>query len=69
VSNPFSDALDTDAIFIIGSNTTHNHPVAATFIKQAANAGTGWNRRSRHRCPMVNNFPCRRIAGTCGLAA
>ena len=40
VSNPFSDALDTDAIFIIGSNTTHNHPVAATFIKQAANAGT-----------------------------
>ena len=40
VSNPFSDALDTDAIFIVGSNTTHNHPVAATFIKQAANAGT-----------------------------
>ena len=39
VSNPFSDALETDAIFIIGSNTTHNHPVAATFIKQAANAG------------------------------
>ncbi|MEE9148899.1 MAG: formate dehydrogenase subunit alpha, partial [Candidatus Tectomicrobia bacterium] len=40
VSNPFSDCLDTDAIFIIGSNTTHNHPVAATFMKQAAKAGT-----------------------------
>src|SRR5262249_13048859 len=36
VSNPFSDCLETDAIFIIGSNTTHNHPVAATFMKQAA---------------------------------
>lgn len=33
VSNPFSDCLETDVIFIIGSNTTHNHPVAATFMK------------------------------------
>jgi formate dehydrogenase major subunit len=40
VSNPFSDCLETDTIFIIGSNTTHNHPVAATFMKQAAKAGT-----------------------------
>lgn len=40
VSNPFSDCLETDAIFIIGSNTTHNHPVAATFMKQAAKAHT-----------------------------
>jgi formate dehydrogenase major subunit len=40
VSNPFSDCLETDAMFIIGSNTTHNHPVAATFMKQAAKAGT-----------------------------
>ena len=40
VSNPFSDCLDTDAMLIIGSNTTHNHPVAATFMKQAAKAGT-----------------------------
>src|SRR5207244_10990723 len=40
VSNPFSDCLETDAIFIIGSNTTHNHPVAATVMKQAAKAGT-----------------------------
>ncbi len=40
VSNPFSDCLDTGAILIIGSNTTHNHPVAATFMKQAAKNGT-----------------------------
>jgi formate dehydrogenase major subunit len=40
VSNPFADCLETEAIFIIGSNTTHNHPVAATFMKQAARAGT-----------------------------
>src|SRR5207244_10925099 len=40
VSNPFADCLETKAIFIIGSNTTHNHPVAATFMKQAAKAGT-----------------------------
>ncbi|GIX46186.1 MAG: hypothetical protein KatS3mg131_0397 [Candidatus Tectimicrobiota bacterium] len=39
VSNPFADCLQTEVIFVIGSNTTHNHPVAATFIKQAARAG------------------------------
>lgn len=39
VSNPFSDCLETEAIFIIGSNTTHNHPVAATFMKAAAKNG------------------------------
>ncbi len=39
VSNPFSDCLETGAILIIGSNTTHNHPVAATFMKQAAKNG------------------------------
>lgn len=40
VSNPFADSLETDAILIIGSNTTHNHPVAATFMKHAAKHGT-----------------------------
>jgi len=40
VSNPFADVQETDVIFIIGSNTTHNHPVAATFMKQAAKSGT-----------------------------
>ncbi|MGE3538507.1 MAG: formate dehydrogenase subunit alpha [Candidatus Tectimicrobiota bacterium] len=40
VPTPISDCLATDAIFIIGSNTAHTHPVAATFMKQAAKAGT-----------------------------
>ena len=39
VSNPVADVADADVIVIIGSNTTDNHPVAATFIKNAARAG------------------------------
>ena len=39
VSNPFSDALKADFILVAGANATENHPVAATFIKQAASAG------------------------------
>ncbi|HUU71419.1 MAG TPA: molybdopterin-dependent oxidoreductase, partial [Burkholderiales bacterium] len=40
VSNPVGDALLADAIIVIGSNTTNNHPVAATWIKNAMAAGT-----------------------------
>ncbi|MEE9218537.1 MAG: molybdopterin-dependent oxidoreductase, partial [Acidobacteriota bacterium] len=40
VSNVFTDALRAEAIFIIGSNPTENHPVAATFFKQARARGT-----------------------------
>ncbi len=39
VSNVFADALKADFILVAGSNTTENHPVAATFIKQAAKRG------------------------------
>ncbi len=39
VSNVFGDIGDADCAFLIGTNTTSNHPVAATFIKQAAVAG------------------------------
>lgn len=35
VSAPFSAAMDADVIIVIGSNPTVNHPVAATFIKNA----------------------------------
>lgn len=38
-TNPFADALKTDFILVAGSNPTENHPVAATFIKQASKAG------------------------------
>ena len=39
VSNTFQECLDTDVIFLIGSNTEDNHPVAASFMKQAVNQG------------------------------
>ena len=35
----FKAALDAEVIFVIGANPTINHPVAATYIKQAAKAG------------------------------
>lgn len=39
VSNPVSDVLKADVIFVIGANPTSNHPVAATFIKNAVRNG------------------------------
>jgi len=39
VSNPVADVAESDVILIIGSNPTANHPVAATFIKNAVKAG------------------------------
>lgn len=39
VSNAFQEVLDTDVIFVIGSNTEDNHPVAATYMKQAVQKG------------------------------
>jgi formate dehydrogenase major subunit len=36
VSNPVSDVAFADVILVIGANATVNHPVAATFIKNAA---------------------------------
>ncbi len=39
VTAPFTDALIADVIIVIGANPTENHPVAATFFKQAAKQG------------------------------
>lgn len=39
VSNPVSDVADADVIVVIGANPTENHPVAATFMKNASRAG------------------------------
>ena len=39
VTAPFTACLDADVIIIIGSNAAENHPVAATFFKQAAKQG------------------------------
>src|SRR6201999_1613764 len=35
VSAPFEAAMDAEVIIVIGANPTVNHPVAATFIKNA----------------------------------
>ena len=39
VSAPFSAAMDAEVIIVIGANPTVNHPVAATFMKNAAKRG------------------------------
>jgi formate dehydrogenase major subunit len=39
VSAPFNAALDAECIVVIGARPTVNHPVAATFFKQAAKRG------------------------------
>ncbi|MDA0588737.1 MAG: molybdopterin-dependent oxidoreductase [Planctomycetota bacterium] len=40
VTNVFADVARADVCLVTGSNATANHPVAATFIKAAAKAGT-----------------------------
>lgn len=40
VTAPFAESVHSDVIFIIGANPVANHPVAATFFKNAAHNGT-----------------------------
>jgi formate dehydrogenase major subunit len=40
VSNQISDVALADVVLVIGSNTSVNHPVAATWMKNAAKRGT-----------------------------
>ena len=40
VSDIFANATHSDFLLLTGTNTTANHPVAATFFKQAAKRGT-----------------------------
>ena len=40
VSASFNECKNSDVIVVIGANPTENHPVAATFFKQAAKRGT-----------------------------
>ncbi len=39
VSNQVSDVMNAEVVFVIGSNPTVNHPVAATWIKNAVKKG------------------------------
>jgi formate dehydrogenase major subunit len=40
VSNPVMDVLGAEVVIVIGANPTSNHPVAATWIKNAVRRGT-----------------------------
>ena len=40
VSNQVSDVMNAEVVFVIGANPTVNHPVAATWMKNAAKNGT-----------------------------
>jgi formate dehydrogenase major subunit len=40
VSNPVMDVIQAEVVIVIGANPAVNHPVAASFIKNAAKAGT-----------------------------
>ena len=39
MTNSIAEIEDAEVIFIIGSNTTENHPVIGTFVKRARNKG------------------------------
>src|SRR5207253_312680 len=39
VSNQVSDVMKAELVFLIGANPASNHPVAATWMKNAAKAG------------------------------
>ena len=39
VTAPFTAAKDSDCIIVIGARPAENHPVAATFLKNAAKRG------------------------------
>src|SRR5260370_29338339 len=49
VSAPFAAAMDAEVIIVIGANPTINHPVAATYIKNAA----------KHAPPPLTSNPAR----------
>ena len=49
VTAPFTAAADADVIVVIGANPTENHPVAATFFKQAAKRGAKLDRHGPAR--------------------
>src|SRR5471032_2491513 len=40
VSNQVSDVMKAEVVLVIGANPTVNHPVAATWMKNAAKNGT-----------------------------
>jgi formate dehydrogenase major subunit len=69
VTAPFTAAEDAEVIVVIGANPTENHPVAATFFKQAAKRGATLivmdprgHTLSRHATYMLQFKPGRDVA-------
>ncbi|HWK44962.1 MAG TPA: formate dehydrogenase subunit alpha [Stellaceae bacterium] len=69
VSAPFNAVEDADVIIVIGANPTQNHPVAATFFKNAAKRGATLivmdprgQALSRHATHMLQFKPGRDVA-------
>ncbi|HET7633682.1 MAG TPA: molybdopterin-dependent oxidoreductase, partial [Burkholderiales bacterium] len=56
VSNQVSDVLKAEVIFLIGSNPTVNHPVAASWIKNAARNGATLIIADPRRSPDLSRF-------------
>jgi formate dehydrogenase major subunit len=69
VTAPFMAAIDADVIIVIGARPTENHPVAATFFKQAAKRGAQvfvmdprFQGLTRHATEMLRFSPGRDVA-------
>lgn len=59
VTNIFADVSRSAVTLVTGSNTTANHPVAATFIKEAVKQGTKLiivDVRRHHLCDVATHF-------------
>ncbi|TDP72699.1 formate dehydrogenase subunit alpha [Roseateles toxinivorans] len=53
VSNPVADVAQAEVILLIGANPSSNHPVAASFIKNAVKAGSTLIVADPRRAPMA----------------
>ena len=74
VTAPFAEAENSEVIIVIGANPTVNHPVAATFIKNAAKAGSTLiimdprgQALSRHATHMIQFKPSSDVAMLNGM--
>ncbi|MDG2285056.1 MAG: formate dehydrogenase subunit alpha, partial [Alphaproteobacteria bacterium] len=74
VTAPFAEAENAEVIVVIGANPTVNHPVAATFIKNAAKAGSTLivmdprgQALSRHASHMIQFRPSSDVAMLNGM--
>ena len=74
VTAPFAEAVNAEVIIVIGANPTVNHPVAATFIKNAAKSGAilivmdpRGQALSRHATHMIQFRPSSDVAMLNGM--